>query len=46
MITKAKISALRASGVQRLLEGGTYYFFLSQMQRLFEGGAYSSKYGI
>ena len=33
MITRAKISAVRASGVRRLLT------FLSQMQRLFEGGA-------
>ena len=40
MITRAKISAVRASGVRRLLT------FLSQMQRLFEVGAYSSKYGI
>ena len=40
MITRAKISAVRASGVRRLLT------FFSQMRRLFEGGAYSSKYGI
>ena len=33
MITRAKISAVRASGVRRLLP------FLSQMRRLFEGGA-------
>ena len=39
MITRAKISALRASGVRCLLT------FLSQMRRLIEGGAYSSKYG-
>ena len=39
MITRAKISAVRASGVRRLLT------FLSQMRRLFEGDAYSSKYG-
>ena len=40
MTTRAKISAVRASGVRRLLT------FFSQMRRLFEGGAYSSKYGI
>ena len=40
MITRAKILAVRASGVRRLLT------FLSQMRHLFEGGAYSSKYGI
>ena len=34
MITRAKISAVRASGVRRLLT------FLSQMRRLFEGGSY------
>ena len=40
MLTRVKMSAVRASGVWRLLT------FLSQnMQRLFEGGAYSSKYG-
>ena len=39
MITRAKISAVRASGVRRLLT------FLSQMRRLIKGGAYSSKYG-
>ena len=33
MITRARISAVRASGVRR---------FLSQMRRLIEGGAYSS----
>ena len=40
MITRAKISVERASGVRRLLT------FLPQMWRLFEGGAYSSKYGM
>ena len=39
MITRTKISAVRASGVRRLLT------FFSQM-RLFEGGVYSSNYGI
>ena len=39
MITRAKISVVRALGLRRLLT------FLSQMRRLFEGGAYSSKYG-
>ena len=38
-IMRAKISAMRALGVQRFLT------FLSQMQHLIEGGAYSSKYG-
>ena len=39
MVTRAKISAVRASGVQCLLT------FLFQMQRLIKGSAYSSKYG-
>ena len=38
MIRRAKISAVRASRMRRLLT------FLSQMWRLIEGGAYSSKY--
>ena len=38
MIARAKISAVRASGMRLLL-------FMSQMRRLIEGGAYSSKYG-
>ena len=43
MITRAKISVVRASGAWHLFEGGTYNLtFSSQMRRLFEGGAYSN----
>ena len=43
MITRAKISVLRASEAWQLFEGGTYNLtFSSQMRRLFEGGAYSN----
>ena len=52
MIMRAKISAVRESGVRRLFEGGAYFLFffrdaaLIPGQRLIEGGAYSSKYGM
>ena len=50
MITRAKISAVRASGCgaysrAALIRGRRLLTFLSQLRRLFEGGAYSSKYG-
>ena len=44
MITRAKISAVRASGGAALIRGRRLLTFLSQMRRLFEGGAYSNKY--
>ena len=56
MLTRAKISAVRASGVRRLFEDGAYSraalinfvvpdAALIRGQRLIEGVAYSSKYG-
>ena len=50
MITKAKISAVRASRVRRLFEGGRRLVeggrrLVEGGRRLVEGGAYSRKYG-
>ena len=45
MITRAKISAVRASGVRRLLPFFVPDAALIQGRRLIEGGAYSNKYG-
>ena len=44
MITRAKISAVRASGVQRLFEGGAYYLFCPRCGT-YSRAVYSSKYG-
>ena len=47
MITRAKISAVRASGGAALIRGWRLLAFLSKMRRLFEQtNSDSSKYGM